>query len=260
MEQETSYLYHFARFDDAASVAAVERILLQHEVNLTALADLDDPIDSLAFAHFEPTEDGLRRIVRDLIERTQPGLEPARKAMEVSKMLKLGYEGNAELAKVVFDRFTTDVRQRFGVFRLSLTAEHPLLWQQWAGGHTGVCLVFSKKDIFDQALPVQYDETRPAIPVAAGFTGDEAMAASLTKGTDWAHEQEWRLCRLPGQGGPGAMTFEPGTLFGVIIGSAMSPAKRRELQALLAKQPFPVQVWRASFEAAGYHLEMIPLS
>jgi hypothetical protein len=258
MAQPTSYLYHFTRFDDGPAKDAVERILLHHELTLTAMADLDDPLDALAFATFEPTEDGLRRIVRLLVEQAQPGLEPTRKAMEVAKMLKLGYVGNSELAKVVFDRFTTDVRRRFGVFRLSATADHPLLWQHWAGGQTGICLVFQKADVFEQALPVQYGVERVPIPVPATFTGEEALNAFLTKGTDWAHEQEWRICRLPGQGGPGAMPFVPGYLFGIIVGNAMPPGKRRELQALLARQPFPIVVWRAEFEATGFGLEMVP--
>ncbi len=258
MEQETSYLYHFTRFDDGPSKEVVERFLLQRELPMTALADLDDPLDSQAFATFEPNEDGLRRIVRDLVEQAQPGLEPARKAMEVSKMLKLGYDGNTELAKAVFDRFTADVRQRFGVFRLSATAEHPLLWQHWAGGHTGICLVFKKSDVFDQAMPVQYQDERPAIPCRSAFTGEESMSACLTKGTEWAHEQEWRLFRVPAKGGPGAMPYEAGQLFGIIVGSAMPPAKRRELQALLAKQPFPVAIWRATFVPNTFGMEMVP--
>ncbi|MBC7543859.1 MAG: DUF2971 domain-containing protein [Candidatus Sericytochromatia bacterium] len=258
MAPETSYLYHFTPFDDGPSRDAVERILLHHELTLTAMPDLADPLDALAFATFDPTEDGLRRIVRDLIEQSQPGLEPARRAMEVAKVLKLGYTGNAELAKAVFDRFTNDVRRQFGVFRFSATADHPLLWQHWAAGQTGICLVFQKGDIFDQAKPVQYQPERPAIPCQAAFTGEEALNTFLTKGPDWAHEQEWRLCRLPGQGGPGGMTYEPGYLFGVILGSAMPTGKRRELQALLARQPFPVNVWRATYEPAGFGLEMVP--
>ncbi len=260
MEQETTYLYHFMRFDDGPSTVTFERLLMQHELTLPALADLDDPLDSLAFANFEPTEEGLRRIVRALVEQSQPGLEPAGKAMAVSKMLKLGYEGNAELAKAVFDRFTADVRQRFGVFRVTATAEHPLLWQHWAGGHTGVCLVFKKGDVLDAAVPVQYQDERPAIPCHAAFNGEEAMPTCLTKGMEWSHEQEWRLCRLPAQGGPGTMAFEPGQLFGIILGSAMPPAKRRELQAMIAKQPFPINIWRATFAPNGFGMEMVPQS
>jgi hypothetical protein len=257
MEQETTYLYHFTPFDDGPAKATVERLLLQHELTLTPVSELDDPLDALAFANFDPTEDGLRRIIRDLVEQAQPGLDAPRKAMEVAKMLKLGYQGNTELAKAVFDRFTADVRQRMGVFRLSAAADHPLLWQHWAGRQTGICLVFLKGDVFHEAQPVQYQEERPTIPCAGTFTGEEAMAACLAKGPDWAYEQEWRLYRLPAQGGPGAMAFEPRKLFGVILGSAMPAGKRREVQALLAQSPFPIKVWRATYAPTGFGLEMV---
>jgi len=78
---------------------------------------------------------------------------------------------------------------------------------QWA---QGVCLefdaihdaLFIDRMLFGQAIKVIYSEKRPVLNVIDIGEPKEYQKALLTKSTHWCYEEEWRIIKTPGEGGP----------------------------------------------------------
>ncbi|MBC7542697.1 MAG: DUF2971 domain-containing protein [Candidatus Sericytochromatia bacterium] len=258
MTDAPNHLFRYFRYD-SVDKAHIERLLFQDEIYLGPASEFGDPFDSLARPMIDPTEDGLRKIARDAVARDTPDLDPARKAMEVSKWMKMGYQANSTLIKEVEARLLKEARSATGVYCMSTVCDDPQMWRHYAAGQTGFCLIFQRDEVFNEARPVTYSDTRPRIECTGAFGGEEIVESLLTKSLVWQHENEWRILQLPRQGGIGYRSFTPTILEGVIIGDMMPVATRKEFLALIAKRPYPVKVYRVVPVEGSYTLEVVDI-
>lgn len=107
---------------------------------------------------------------------------------------------------------------------------------------------------------MQYTEDRPVVDVVAANDANRAdelfTSGLLTKSTEWAYEQEYRITRGKGSG---LVPFPPQALTGVILGGRASRKNKKAVVELLSKRPLPVRLLRVVFEEESFalHLEEV---
>ena len=176
------------------------------------------------------------------------------------------------------DRFYALVKRRmkFGSFCLDLASSDGLMfnkgcyrsrmWSQYAVGHTGACVVFSKNAMVDCVTkhigpkgillnaPVTYKNDRKALFDLLFFKpGDEwpdemtrllenSQEALFTKVEDFRQEQEFRICYLP-EHYEATSAYElvdcSSALAGVIVGSNLHPSYFETICSLARKSSIP---------------------
>lgn len=125
------------------------------------------------------------------------------------------------------------------VLCLSENHNQTLMWSHYAASHRGAILLFEpadKESIFSVAQPVRYRSEAPYIfdsgRFCKVFTGQMSMTDSdflreifdeitLTKGTAWAYEEEWRIVLGIGHDHQAEVEytpFDPRDLVGIIFG------------------------------------------
>jgi tetratricopeptide (TPR) repeat protein len=148
-----------------------------------------------------------------------------------------------------------DQLKNVGVFSLSESAEHPLMWAHYAGSHEGVCLGFEVADGMpisdrDRFIRVTYtdqvpkmpergfrqqvafavdEEGRPVTTSRLSLTDETIRAAIGTKSVSWAYEREWRYV----ESAAGKYGF-PGPLVEIVFGLRCTPEQRRHYTDLAA--------------------------
>lgn len=123
-----------------------------------------------------------------------------------------------------FDNLDTQLNS-VGIFSMSISPDHPLLWAHYSQNHEGICIGFSPMDgsklnNSEHCLKVNYSDSIPKIDgngfnASMEFSIDKALkpyvsnfklaftdktfqAAMTTKPTDWSYEQEWRYVERSG--------------------------------------------------------------
>ncbi len=142
-----------------------------------------------------------------------------------------------------------------GVFSLSESAEHPLMWAHYAGNHEGVSLGFEVADgmpISDRErfIRVNYTDQIPKMPeegsrqeIAFAVNEEGKVAATIrvsladetirtaigTKSLSWEYEREWRYVeRTSGK------YLYPGPLVEIVFGLRCTPEQRQHYMDLAA--------------------------
>ncbi len=148
-----------------------------------------------------------------------------------------------------------DQLKNVGVFSLSESAEHPLMWAHYAGSHEGVCFGFEVADGMaisdrDRFIRVTYtdqipkmpeqgfrqqvafaidEEGRPATTSRVSLTDETIRAAIGTKSVSWEYEREWRYVEST----EGKYDF-PGPLVEIVFGLRCTPEQRQRYTDLAA--------------------------
>jgi hypothetical protein len=148
-----------------------------------------------------------------------------------------------------------DQLKNVGVFSLSESAEHPLMWAHYAGSHEGICLGFEVADGMamsdrDRFIRVTYTDQIPQMPeegfrqkmdfvfneegrlAATSYVSlsDETLrTATDTKSVSWTYEREWRYIE-PAEG---KYDF-PGPLVEIVFGVRCTLEQRQHYTDLAA--------------------------
>jgi hypothetical protein len=129
------------------------------------------------------------------------------------------------------------------------------MWAHYGDKHKGYCLEFSTEpegSFFSSAEEVRY---KPNYPVVKMFTGDKldwGKESFLTKSTDWAYEEEWRLTSKQ----PGHIDFPPETLLGLILGCKMLDTDQQQILAWNATRHPSVKIFRAIMHEREFKLQL----
>lgn len=150
----------------------------------------------------------------------------------------------------VYEKMDRDLAS-VGVFSLSKTPTHVLLWSHYAANHTGFCVGFRLPDSLTThenshqiigASDVGYSTgnpfveyfreiaAAPAIPEWGEFWVTLLSVGMAVKAESWKYEEEVRILRA----NPGSVPFSPSDLAEVIFGLNMPSRNRETIKRILS--------------------------
>ena len=165
---------------------------------------------------------------------------------------------------------------KIGIFSLSESPKHPLLWSHYAGGHRGVCIEFdASMGLFQSARLVAYTDQAPVINRLQESTSEIIDKSMLTKGDVWAYEEEWRVIArwrdenrihryleqhniqgdsrvfIEDQHGPGHYSFPPDAIRCIILGSSIGAEDESWLHTIIDRSSREIPIKQASMARNG---------
>jgi Flp pilus assembly protein TadD len=169
------------------------------------------------------------------------------------RMFEVRFPSRLSNPDLIFDNLE-DQLKNVGVFSLSESAEHPLMWAHYAGNHEGVCLGFEvadgmassdrvrfirvtytdqvprMSDGFLQEIAFAIDETGKLVGTSRIPLTDSTLRSAIgTKSTSWEYESEWRYV----ESSSGPYDF-PGPLVDIVFGLRCTPENRQHYKDLAA--------------------------
>jgi hypothetical protein len=95
----------------------------------------------------------------------------------------------------IFSNYIDGVSLEIGLLCFSRKYDSILMWSHYADNHTGIVLGFNEKFYRNQAIRVNYSDSR--VPVEVGFEvidKNQFEKVLYTKSTAWEYEDEYRIC------------------------------------------------------------------
>lgn len=130
-----------------------------------------------------------------------------------------------------------------------------LMWAFYAAKHTGICLVFdTDHEFFRRAKPVVYCHSPTDLGHFALEPGEDDELA-FCKSLPWQFQEEWRLVFQGDE--PKKMPFPKEKLTAVILGYRFLEQHRNDLQDVLMKANYRVDIWRVDRLPNTYDLGLM---
>ncbi|HEX4497030.1 MAG TPA: DUF2971 domain-containing protein [Thermoanaerobaculia bacterium] len=157
------------------------------------------------------------------------GLEASKAANRV--LASLAWKDPGKLEEII--QKIQKTLDNSGIICLTDTALDRRVWEEYAGGHRGVCLCFETSGSpFSTARYVNYMVELPIVKISAD-SGEKVEAFLLTKGSSYSWEREWRFVDY--NKGGGYKPILPKALRAVVFGSQAEETIRQEVTRLIAQ-------------------------
>ncbi|WP_326518857.1 DUF2971 domain-containing protein [Acinetobacter sp. CAAS 2-6] len=120
------------------------------------------------------------------------------------ELLEKTYAQDVANLKDCVNNLCNKIREKVGIYSLSKTAMHELLWAYYADSHAGFCIEYDLEKLMEWtsssiSLDVMYQDVAPKLDLKKLLNNDNKSFQKLlqytsgTKSTSWAHEQEIRI-------------------------------------------------------------------
>jgi hypothetical protein len=145
-----------------------------------------------------------------------------------------------------------------GVICLTDTALDERMWDEYAGGHRGICLCFESSEApFSSMLDVNYVAELPTVKFNAD-SEEQIEAFLLTKGSAYSWEREWRYVDF--DKGGGYKPISPSALRAIVLGSQTEARVRQEVISLASRWRPDIMLFAVdSTKSEGSDLRLQPL-
>ncbi|MPM31140.1 hypothetical protein SDC9_77693 [bioreactor metagenome] len=148
------------------------------------------------------------------------------------------------------------------------------MWAHYADGHTGICLEWDfpyeqrieyfslpkgvEKQVPLILQPISYSNERPVSNIFENTkqSAEQLYRSVITKSTDWAYENEYRLIQ-PGY--TGKAHYEPFRLSGIIIGYKASQEQILEIGEFVKQMKFQPRLYKAVLNVKKFEYDIVPL-
>jgi hypothetical protein len=176
-------------------------ILKKQTIFLSSVSGFNDPFDCkipLDFQSMTNNRELQRKFVRKLAEMYHPKKDEIE--MVVEKIMQKGPLNSREhWIKQEADDLER-LQNSFGIFCLSQEPDNILLWSHYSNCHTGVCIGFNAKKLYDilkfsAVGPVTYFAQYPNLSVLRD-NEDLFYNQVYNKSIDWYYEKEWRYIKF----------------------------------------------------------------
>lgn len=126
-----------------------------------------------------------------------------------------------------------DTLNNSGVICLTDTALDNRMWNEYAGGHRGICLCFeSSEKPSSETFDVNYVSELPRVKFNAD-SGEQVEAFLLTKQSSYSWEREWRYVDF--NKGGGYKSISPSALRAIVFGNQTEADIRQEVMRLVTR-------------------------
>jgi hypothetical protein len=237
----------------------LQELFTDHKVWFASPASFNDPFDCKVRSML--IEGGQEAFLDRHVQSSEPTLTLMHRSIRVRELLESGVLEDPKYRAQVLS-FVQKCVDKSGVYSLSTSLDHPLLWSHYADGHRGLCLEFQHMiDLFPEiqlqnAFPVSYATTFPKLS-ESGTRGEHVQATLLTKAVYWEYEQEWRF--IDPTGGPGLRRFCPRFLSSVIFGCLMKEEDKARVRGWIAESRATPKLFQAERKARDYALQIVPV-
>jgi hypothetical protein len=232
---------------------ALERVFTHGEVYFASGADFNDPYDcKVRCIVYDRSEADYTKWAEALIARRMPSMPVEERRERARRAAADPHRGE------FMDRYLQSEVDGIGIFSVSTTSEHALLWSHYAHGHTGLCLKFQRDGLFvedelnENLYPIYYRTRFPLVSEAADHF-EQVRSIVLTKSYDWVYESEAGY--LDWKRGPGCREFRPENLTAVIFGCRMKPGDRQRVRAWVASGPTNPRFYEVTVRDREYELD-----
>jgi hypothetical protein len=145
-----------------------------------------------------------------------------------------------------------------GIICLTDTALDKQMWDEYAGGHRGICLCFESSEApFSSTLDVTYVPELPMVRFNADIE-EQLEAFLLTKQSSYSWEREWR--HVDFNKGGGYKPIAPSALRAIVFGSQTEVKVRQEVMRLVSHWKPDVVLWAVDAtegESPGLRLQLL---
>lgn len=252
---DPEFLYRYRHLQDAHR-EYTSKILTDSMLYFASPRDFNDPFDCKVHFVLRASKAAIRHKYDGLVRARRPELNRRQRRAKVVEDVRR--VGRSAFVKNLIKRSQTRM-DSLGVLSLAANNTDLLLWAHYAAGHTGLCLQFrGTRDtpFFGKAQPVAYSAAYPQVDPVVDSPDRLVDALLLTKASDWAHEDEWRI--IDHQAGPGLKVFPEELLVGVILGATMVPDDRRYVAGLIEKRRHRVPLYEAVVGEGTFALRIRP--
>lgn len=258
-------LFHFCAVNTDDRKNWLQNILIDSQVYFRSREQLNDPNELRPRIIFSGTDKKIREYVRQMVlTRWSHKLSPAKRLQEENRLIYL-YRNAPDGIEVTLH----ELLDRVGIFCLTKSSDHPLLWAHYADGSRGICIEFDANvGLFLAAQKVHYTDQIPVINRLVDDREEILKKSMFTKGADWFYEQEWRIIArwddqdrkeryiaqhdvpesmlsfIQSQHGPGYYRFPIEAIRSVILGSRIEPNVEIWLRGVLASADHPIEIKR----------------
>jgi hypothetical protein len=204
-EDMPSLLFKFVSCDSKYFRLNALELFLHNRIRFSRRSEFNDPFDSIIVLS-DATPDEAKKFLLDVSR--DHGVD----APDEAKISVLTSDPRAFI-----DATSQRMNETFGeagIYSMSSSARHPLMWAHYASSHRGLAFVFkqSGEPTFGP-MPVRYQES---VHTASLSDREQIPLGVLTKGPDWKYEKEWRLVEAR-QGGEWK-EIDPNSLYGIVFG------------------------------------------
>jgi DUF2971 family protein len=271
---EPRSLYHFVDTTADERKCWIEDLLLHHRVYFRQRDQLNDPSELRPQFIVMGKDEQLRDYIRKIRQADPRRLSPARRLLEEKRLLH-----RIRSSPQMPEEQLHDLLGQIGVFCLSDSYEHLLMWAHYANGHRGMAIEFdSNEGLFSVAQRVTYSDDPPVIDRLKDDWTLMLEKSMLWKSKQWSYEQEWRVIarfrdavrqelfidthRVPpgvlpflrAQNGPGLYDIPASAVRRVLLGVRMSAEDETWVRSVVLRRAGSVQVVRTALHHGSVRL------
>jgi hypothetical protein len=192
------YLYRYCSIDRLLGILDEKQIFIQTP------AKMNDIFDFLPLYDFSISKGDVENILELLVNR---GFIKLKDFDEMATWLKEGDDKETEMKMYylvggIFENLFNNNRESSKILCFTENYSNELLWAHYADSQKGVCIQFDTSiyDNFHKAsiMKVKYEKAVPKLNIYAYFLNpieyiNSLVKSIITKGANWAYEEEWRL-------------------------------------------------------------------
>ncbi|WP_010424014.1 DUF2971 domain-containing protein [Anaerophaga thermohalophila] len=235
-----------------------KRLLLHQELYLSSPDEFNDPFDcKIPVAYYLLKEDkNLENIfLQQYIEKHYHNLSEQKKKEKFNLLKNKGNYKNNKVIEQINSEIQEYINTTAGIFCASAINDIILMWSHYANAHTGFCVGFDSKKLFNfftDGGPVNYEKDFPLIKPTESKS-EQWMKQIFSKSDIWDYEVEYRLhkqkapktiCKIPKE-----------TIKKIIIGYKMPQSDMDDLKKIINCELPHVNLYKTEPAKNEYKLE-----
>lgn len=230
----------------------MHELLLHSRLRLSSKDEFNDPFDS-TLALSEVTGEEAVNFLTDIHRRHV--------AQDPHPSLLAGARANPSAFQSATLKQMRETLSKVGIYSMSSSIDHPLLWAHYGNSHRGVALVFDHgiDNGISSCLPVRYQDD---FPIASLSDPISVSYASLVKGNAWRYESEWRIVEV--RKAREWLEIDASSLRGIVFGARCAKEDKDYIHALVERRGAAglphLRIHQATIDDKKFELDFVPLA
>lgn len=247
-------LYKYGSFE-GEGVAYLKEVLLESKIYISNPFDFNDPFECRPRLEIGTSQEDREIAVQEVLSILSKRL-PHAPSQKITQEASIALSKLSDFYGSLGNQYQL-LLEDFGVYCLSAKKDNLLMWAHYGQAHTGYCLEFdaSEGTFFGKAHKVHYQKEYPVVRMIPSDP-NRGKKGLLTKSSDWAYEEEWRIINPKGRG---HIDFPPHELVGIIFGCKAKAEIAGIIRKMVTSRQYPIKICRAAINSSCYKLDIIEL-
>lgn len=246
-------LYKYRSFEKGKE-CIVEDIILNNKIRFAKPRELKDPLECRPQYILGKYSSPLyRKKLERWALKTQRHIGKNVNKSEFKKYIRsLSKEDHEKNVSLINEDNQKLLNEKWRILSLSSSPTQSTLWERYGDNNKGISLIFDATTFeFGGAFKVYYPENRLEIDVTSQDLHDIFHATILTKTTEWAYEEEYRvISTMPWEGYTVVLDaeqffhFDSNLLLGMIFGNKTNKASKERILDMVKKRDADLELWQ----------------